>query len=195
LDKKEFRFNGKSWQGVSRQMFDERTTRGSFRAKELEWILMSITKTFYTILDVCYNPIRHLVKLKKLCYSVIRYNLSPSFRYLSGDNLLGVGLALMQGDISLLPFRNNRFDLVLMLDILYPIENRVIFEEAVNDACRKFLNIPLKSRIILTVEKLTRLRGSTPPVDAMSEIIRRLLRIREIIRTSNINFNARWSKC
>ena len=133
----------------SKVMFDENTFRGKLQKEELQWIISHIPSGAQDILDAGCGPGRYTQIFAEQWTEVISYDFSRSILKLLQKNLGHLKLTLVQGDIQMLPFKNNQFDAVLMLDVLHHLETKDMRMNAIKEAFRvskKYVFLDVKNK-------------------------------------------------
>lgn len=120
----------------SNTMFDEKTFRGKLQKEELEWVISHIPTKVQSILDAGCGPGRYTQIFAEQGTEVISYDFSRSILKLLQKKWGHLKLTLVQGDIQILPFKNNQFDTVLMLDVLHHLETKDMRMNAIKEAFR-----------------------------------------------------------
>jgi ubiquinone/menaquinone biosynthesis C-methylase UbiE len=117
-------------------MFDEKTLRGKLQREELQWVISHIPTEVQSILDAGCGPGRYTKILTDRGMEVISYDFSRSILKLLQKNWGHLKPMRVQGDIQMLPFKNNQFDAVLMLDVLHHLETKDMRMSAIKEAFR-----------------------------------------------------------
>lgn len=133
-------------------MFDESTYRGKLQAEELRWVISHIPADAYKILDAGCGPGRYSQILMRDEFEVVSYDFSRNILGLFRKNFRQLSLLdpiLVQGDIQALPFKNNQFDIVFMLDVLHHLETKHMRMNAIKESFRvsnKYIFLDIKNK-------------------------------------------------
>ncbi len=124
--------------GVSQSntMFDKKTVRGKLQAEELQWVISHISTGAQKILDAGCGPGRYTKIFAEEGKMVVSYDFSRSILKLLQKNLGGIRSILIQGNIQTLPFKDNQFDVVLILDVLHHLETKEMRMNAIKEGFR-----------------------------------------------------------
>lgn len=146
----------KVWENLSVNqsniMFDEKTFRGKLQVEELQWIISNIPENAKKILDAGCGPGRYTQILTKKGFKVISYDFSRNVLGLVRKNLkatCSIDPILVQGDIQTLPFDDNQFDTVFMLDVLHHLQTKDMRMKAIKEAFRvsnKYIFLDVKNK-------------------------------------------------
>lgn len=131
-------------------MFDKKTFRGKLQLEELEWVISHIPEGAYKILDAGCGPGRYTQILIKKGLEVIGYDFSRNILGLLKQNLgmCASDTSFIQGDIQILPFKDDKFDVVFMLDVLHHLKTKEMRMSAIKDAFRvsnKYIFLDVKN--------------------------------------------------
>ena len=124
--------------GISQSniMFDKKTFRGKLQAEELQWIISHISTGAQKILDAGCGPGRYTKIITEEGKMVVSYDFSRSILKLLPKNLGCIKSILIQGNIQTLPFKDNQFDVVLILDVLHHLETKEMRMNAIKEGFR-----------------------------------------------------------
>lgn len=120
----------------SNAMFDEKTFRGRLQAEELQWVFSHISDETQNILDAGCGPGRYTKVFAGHGRIVVSYDFSKGMLKLLQKNLVDIGSILIQGNIQTLPFKDNQFDIVLILDVLHHLETKQMRMNAIKEGFR-----------------------------------------------------------
>jgi ubiquinone/menaquinone biosynthesis C-methylase UbiE len=139
MEKSWIRESHRVWEtlGTNRvdMMFDNKTFRGKFQELELNWVLSHFPDGAQYILDAGCGSGRYTIPLKEKGYEVVSYDFSRNMlKYLYEKSKKN--LVLVEGDIQKLPFKDNSFDAVILLDVLHHLQTNEMRYIAISEAFR-----------------------------------------------------------
>lgn len=147
-----FKKSKKVWEdcGVdqSGNMFDIKTFRGKLQLKELRWIISHIPEETNKILDAGCGPGRYTQILTKRGLDIIGYDFSRNMLKKNIEVMFPIKPILVQGDIQTLPFKNNQFEVVFILDVLHHLtkEMRMIAIKEAFRVSNKYIFLDVKNK-------------------------------------------------
>lgn len=99
---------------------------GYYHRKEIEFVIQNLEQfnnnKFIKILDAGCGPGRHTIELARRGYTIISLDFSKGMLKRCRKNVENAGLLdkvnFIQGDIRFLPFKSNKFDLIINMEVL-----------------------------------------------------------------------------
>ncbi|UCE75375.1 MAG: class I SAM-dependent methyltransferase [Methanomassiliicoccales archaeon] len=128
--------------------FDEDTLSGKLQKKELLWILSQIPQKRFKILDAGCGPGRYSLELTKRKNEVVGLDFAqPMLKQIRNKTK---ECAVLQGDIQYLPFTDERFDIVIMVNVLQHLKTPQMRFLAVKEAFRvskEYVFVDVKNKL------------------------------------------------